>query len=136
DNEPHSGTGNLHHVQITEDAKGRVTRRDYYPGSGQGGPHNSYFKYDQQDRVLCETTDNVACPTSASATDIKNDFTSTPPFTHAGDWKTLIRPINGTTGQTNAFAITTGTHQTSDVNQSDGSPIVGHTYFYYDARGN
>ena len=54
---------------------------------------DSYFIYDDQDRLICETTNSVgSCPTSGS--NIKNSRT-TPYFTSAGDWLELLceRPV-------------------------------------------
>ncbi|MCW5803059.1 MAG: hypothetical protein KIT31_11790 [Deltaproteobacteria bacterium] len=126
----------LHQVDTLRDAAGRVIKRDYYPSDPQiAGLYDSYVLYDYQNHVLCETTGLVtSCPTSGS--NIKNSHTASPPFTHAGDWKTLLRPIAGSTGLTHSFAITTGRHQISAVTQSDGTPTLGRTAYTYDDRGN
>ncbi|MBL0220089.1 MAG: hypothetical protein IPQ07_40255 [Myxococcales bacterium] len=121
-------------VVLAEDVKGRITKRDYTPNTG--GVQDSYFRYDDQDRVLCETTNLVAsCPTSGAT--IKNVHSASPPFTHAGDWKKILRPSPGTTGLTNDInAAGYGTsHRVTTVNQSDGTPVLGTTSIGYDANG-
>ncbi len=129
-------TTTLQSVGISEDAKGRVITRDYFPNTG--GVQDSYFLYDQQDRVLCETTSLVAsCPRTTNA-NIKNSHISTPEFTASGDWKTLFRPIPGTTGQSNQFNPSGppgSTHRLQLVRQSDGSPILGDTNYVYNVDG-
>jgi RHS repeat-associated protein len=126
-------------VTIGEDAMGRVTSRVYAPHDPSlTGLFDSYFLYDQQSRVLCETTDlQSTCPTSGS--NLKNNHSLSPPFLAAGDWKQILRPIPGSTGLTNNFnssGTTYGTsHQITDMNQSDGTPTFGHTAIAYDARG-
>jgi RHS repeat-associated protein len=131
-----NSTGTQHQVTITEDAKGRVTRRDYWPQDPSiPGLFDSWFKYDLQDRVLCETTNSVSsCPTSGA--NIKNSHTASPPFMAAGDWKQLKRPIPGSTGQNHDFTLFSGTHQISTVTQTDGTPALGPTAIRYDSRGN
>lgn len=127
---------NFGYVGIAEDADGRVTIRDYYPSDPQiPGRYDSYYSYDQQSHLVCETTNFVSsCPTSGS--NIKNSHSASPPFTHAGDWKTLLRPIAGSTGGlTHTFTDAKGTHQISSINQSDGTPSLGTTSFSYNSRG-
>jgi hypothetical protein len=86
-------------LAIAEDAKGRVTKRDYTTVAS--GVKDSYFIYDDQDRLMCETTNLVSsCPTSG--TNIKVSRGS-PAFTAAGDWRELIRPVPGSTGLVNSF---------------------------------
>lgn len=95
-----AGSTVLHSVTTSEDAKGRTTKRDYTPNIA--GVEDSYFLYDDQDRLLCETTSLVtSCPTSGST--IKNSHTASPPFTNAGDWKELKRPIPGSTNLGHVF---------------------------------
>ena len=124
-------------VGITEDAKGRVVTRDYWPNSD--GVQDSYFQYDLQDRVLCETTTSASsCPTSG--TNIKNSHSLSPPFTAAGDWKRDLRPIAGSTCLINDFTLASGTHQISTVSQPDGTPtsctpVLGNTDVRYNSRG-
>jgi RHS repeat-associated protein len=126
-------------VAITEDAMGRVTSRVYTPHDPTlAGLFDSYFTYDEQSRVQCESTTSGTCPTSGST--LKNNHDQTDPFTHAGDWKEILRPIAGSSGGTinnfNATGTTYGTsHQVTDVNQSNGTPAFGHTAIAYDARG-
>jgi hypothetical protein len=139
--EPQAGGQALHQVAISEDAKGRVTKRDYYPSDPQiTGRYDSFFKYDLQDRVLCETTNNPSsCPTSGST--IKNSHTASPPFTAAGDWKQLMRPIPGSTCLDHDFSLVSGTHQIASVTQggntpSSCTPVLGVTNFGYNALGN
>ncbi|HUJ60942.1 MAG TPA: RHS repeat-associated core domain-containing protein, partial [Kofleriaceae bacterium] len=103
------------------------------------GLFDSYFLYDEQSRVTCETTDSkTTCPTSG--TDIKNNHDLSPPFMSAGDWKHLLRPVPGSSGGLVNDFNSSGTgygssHQVTDVNQSDGTPALGHTAMAYDARG-
>ncbi len=124
-------------VVTPRDALRRVTSRTYSPALT--GLTNSFFLYDEQSRVTCETTTSVStCPTSGSG--LKNNHSLSPPFMSAGDWKLLLRPVPGSTGGlTNDFNSSgTGygsTHQVTDVNQSDGTPALGHTAMAYDVRG-
>jgi RHS repeat-associated protein len=122
-------------VTLGEDAKGRVIKRDY--SNHASGVQDSYFLYDHQDRLICETTNSVSsCPTSG--TNIKNSRVS-PYFTAAGDWQKLLRPVPGSTGGlTNHFNPTGygSSHQVTMVRQNDGSPQLGDTLFAFDARGN
>lgn len=120
-------------TQRTEDHKGRTSSR-VYVGAASGVQH-SYFTYDMQDRLTCEVAvGGSSCTTGSS---IKNSHTASPPFTPAGDWKTLLRPIPGTTGgKTHQFIYQSGTHRISQVNQTDGTPVLGTTTYLYDARGN
>jgi RHS repeat-associated protein len=126
-------------VTITEDAMGRVTSRVYTPHDPTlSGLFDSYFTYDQQSRVLCESTTSGTCPTSGST--LKNNHDQTDPFKPAGDWEELLRPIPGSSGGTINNFNSTGTgygtsHQVADVNQSNGTPAFGHTAMAYDARG-
>jgi RHS repeat-associated protein len=118
-------------VTIAEDAKGRVTKRDY--ALAASGVTDSFFLFDDQDRVTCETTNLVgSCPLTGS--NIKNNHSQG--FTNAGDWKKLLRPVAGSGGGlTNDFSLNTGTHQISQVNQSDGVTAFGITEYQYDERG-
>ncbi len=123
-------------VAIAEDAKGRVTKRDY--SLAATGVQDSYFLYDDQDRVMCETTNLVAsCPTSG--TNIKNSRTANA-FTGAGDWLELLRPVPGSGGglmnRFNPLGYG-GTHRVTIVQQDDGTPgmELGDTIFSYDAQG-
>lgn len=135
-----SGSGSNDQITIGRDVMGRVISRVYSPHDPTlPGLFDSYFLYDEQSRVICETTNSVSsCPTTGST--IKNNMSLSPPFTNAGDWKRVLRPSAGTTGLTNDFntsGTTYGTsHQVTDVNQSDGSPVLGHTAYSYDVRGN
>lgn len=133
------GTTENAKVAITEDALGRVTSRVYTPHDPTlSGLFDSYFTYDEQSRVLCESTTSGTCPTSGST--LKNNHDQADPFTHAGDWKEVLRPIPGSSGGTINNFNTTGTgygtsHQVTDINQSNGTPAFGHTAIAYDARG-
>ena len=128
-------------ITIGEDAKGRVTSRVI---SAYSGVTSSYFLYDMQDRVTCETTDSqTTCPTSGS--DVKNSHDDSPPFTSSGSWKDLLRPVPGSSGDLmNTFntydgkygSPTYSNHQVVDVEQGSGSGGFGDTAFQYDARGN
>lgn len=135
--EDQTGRGPYFRTLVAEDAKGRVTMRDYYPSDPQiAGVFDSYFLYDQQDRLLCETTNRVtACPTSSSG-NIKNSHAAE--FTGAGDRKTLLRPISGSNGgMTNTFHLANGSHRISSIDQDDGkTPPLGTTTYVNDARGN
>jgi RHS repeat-associated protein len=124
-------------VAITEDQLGRVISRVFSPAVT--GLTNSYFTYDEQSRVTCESAASGSCPTSGS--NLKNNHDQTPPFMNAGDWKEVLRPIagssNGTVNNFNTSGTTYGTsHQVTDVNQSNGNPKFGHTAFVYNAYGN
>ncbi|HEX4493777.1 MAG TPA: hypothetical protein VH914_21425 [Acidimicrobiia bacterium] len=113
---------------ISRDAKKRVTSR-VYTGAATGVT-NSYFLYDEQDRVICETSAFYGtCPGSGSSglSAVKNNHDLTTPFapfTAAGDWKHLLRPIAGSSGMVNDFNASGSTygsgHQVTSVNQSDG----------------
>jgi RHS repeat-associated protein len=126
-------------VAIAEDAMGRVTSRVYTPHDPTlTGLFDSYFTYDQQSRVVCESTSTGACPTSGST--LKNNHDQTDPFRAPGDWTEILRPIAGSSGGTINNFNTTGTtygtsHQITDINQSNGTPAFGHTAMAYDARG-
>ncbi|MBA3405150.1 MAG: RHS repeat-associated core domain-containing protein, partial [Gemmatimonadaceae bacterium] len=128
-----TGGGMLSAVQVYEDQKGRVTQRAFLP-TITGRADDLYYRYDLSDRVLCEKTTTGSCPTSGSS--VRNTHSATVPFTAAGDWKTLLRPIPGSTGLTHAFTLAAGTHQLASVNQSDGSPIYGATTLTYNTLGN
>ena len=98
-------------LTLSEDAKGRVTGRDFT--STVSGVRDSFYLYDDQDRVLCETSNVVSsCPTSGSS--LKNHQSASPPFTNAGDWKRLLRPIAGSTGLTHVFEPVRLRNVTSD----------------------
>lgn len=135
-----NGTGSNDQITVGRDDLERVTSRVYSPHNPTlSGLYDSYFLYDEQSRVICETTSSVSsCPTTGST--IKNSMSLSPPFTNAGDWKRVLRPSPGTTGLTNDFntsGTTYGTsHQVTDVNQSDGTPTLGHTAYGYDVLGN
>ena len=129
--ETQTGGTVAHSVVLAEDVKGRVTKRDYTPNTS--GVQDSYFLYDDQDRLLCETTNLVgSCPSSGS--NIKNSHTASPPFMHSGDWKTLQRPIPGSTGLTHTFNIAATSHKIASVTQS-GTPSFGDTIFAYSSSG-
>lgn len=130
-----TGGGPYYYLQLSLDAKGRVTKRDYYPSDPQiPGIFDSYFLYDQQDRVLCETASYAAtCPASGAA--IKNNLAAG--FTGAGDRKTLLRPIAGSAGGlTHVFNLAPGTHRLASVDQTDGAPALGSTTYSYNNYGN
>ena len=112
-------------VAITEDAKGRVTARDY--ADNGYGVQDSYFQYDGQDRVLCETTTyQTSCPSSGTTTKVSHYMT--PPFTHAGDWTTVFR------GSWDVFALNSGAHQIAQVHRAGSQ--MGRTNYTYNALGN
>jgi RHS repeat-associated protein len=132
--EGQTGGGPYYYLRLAEDAKGRVIRRDYYPSDPQlPGVFDSHFLYDQQDRVICETTSHAAsCPASGAA--IKNALPLG--FTGAGDRKTLLRPIAGSAGGlTHLFNLSPGTHRVASVDQPDGVPAMGVTQYSYNAKG-
>jgi RHS repeat-associated protein len=95
------------------------------------GVFDSYFLYDQQDKVLCETTTAVSrCPSSGST--IKNVVR----YTGAGDRHTLLRPIEASSGGlTHTFTLTPGSHKIASIGQSDGTPVLGATTYTYDGLG-
>jgi len=125
------GTNVQSSVTLTEDDKGRITARDYYPSDPTiAGRRDSFYTYDLQDRVLCEATASGACPTSGGT--LKNNHNSSPPFKAAGDWKSLLRPIPGSTGFTHTIGLYTTltgvpTHALRTVDQNSGSPTYGTT---------
>ncbi|MBA3406244.1 MAG: RHS repeat-associated core domain-containing protein [Gemmatimonadaceae bacterium] len=130
-----NGTNIQSSVTLSEDAKGRVTTRDYFPSDPTiVGRRDSWYAYDQQDRVLCESTTSGACPTSGAT--LKNNHSSSPPFTAAGDWKHFKRPIPGSTGFAHDLSFFTARHAITVVNQIDGTPTLGGTTYSYDGRGN
>ncbi len=131
--ETQTGATTLYQFVRTEDRKGRTTKRDYWPDTVFFA--DSYFLYDHSDRLLCETTTLVStCPTSGYP---KNSHSLSPPFTAAGDWKQLLRPIPGSTGSTHVFNPSGyGTsHQITTVQQTGGSPVFGDTNFTYNIYG-
>ncbi len=114
-------------VALSEDSKGRVTARDFFDNSA--GVQDSYYVYDEQDRVLCELTSSAStCPTSATTT-IKNNFTASPPFTASGSWKTLYRYDHGTySGDT--FTDVSTSHRISSINSGAvGAVSYGYSQF-------
>ena len=117
-------------VSLTLDSKGRVTTRDYFDNAS--GAQDSYFLYDQEDRVLCETTALVsACPGVTGAT-VKYDHTATTlpspqPYTNAGDWTGLVRKEAGTS-TFEQFSITSGTHQLASVNAGASMGTISYSY--------
>jgi hypothetical protein len=131
-------------VTITEDTKGRVTARNYFPDNTDvagNGVFDSYFLYDGLDRILCETTNLVGTCPSTGAT-IKNSHTASPPFTPGGDWKQLMRPIPGSSGIQHDFnpaGFGPGgyptNHRVIAVRQNTGSPAYGDTEFGYNQFG-
>lgn len=122
------GTTPQSSVTLAEDNKGRITMRDYYPSDPTiPSRHDSYFKYDLQDRLICESTTTGSCPTSGGT--LKNAHNSSPPFTAAGDWKNISRPIPGSTGVDHVITLSTGSHFIASVDEYAGSPILGATSF-------
>jgi RHS repeat-associated protein len=110
-----------------------VTKRDYTTVAP--GVNDSYFIYDNQDRLMCETTVLVSsCPTTG--TNIKMSR-GTPAFTSAGDWREFLRPVPGSTGLVTSFNPSGyGTsHRITTVRQNDGTPQLGDTILQYNSRG-
>jgi RHS repeat-associated protein len=102
--------------------------RDYYPSDPTiPSRHDSYFKYDLQDRLICESTTTGSCPTSGGT--LKNAHNSSPPFTPAGDWKNISRPIPGSTGVDHVITLASGSHFIASADEYAGSPILGVTTF-------
>ncbi|MDQ3298629.1 MAG: RHS repeat-associated core domain-containing protein, partial [Myxococcota bacterium] len=138
--EKQSDGTDVHRVAISEDAKGRVITRDY--SAAATGVEDSYFLYDYQDRVLCETTSLVtSCPADSLAINVKNAHSAfSPPFTAAGDWKGVYRTGAGTSCLDNHFSLTSGTHQISSVSQPGNGgfcyPELEYTTIGHDGRGN
>jgi RHS repeat-associated protein len=129
--------GPYYRLLLTEDAKGRVTSRDYYPSHDQMiGVFDSFYLYDDLDRVVCETTTPVTtCPTSGSAiSTIKNNHYLG--FTGAGDRSVLLRPVAGSSGGLgNVFTLFPFTHRIESVAQPGGATPLGTTAYSYDAVG-
>ena len=123
-----NGSGPYYQLAITEDAKGRVTGRDFDPGRPEiPGVFDSFYKYDDVDRLVCESTVPVtSCPGSGPT--LKNHMVGG--FTGAGDRSTLLRPNPGAgTGNTNRFD--SGSHRVMSVTQSGGTePAATTTYSY------
>lgn len=126
------GTSTQSSVTLVEDNKGRTTQRDYYPSDPTlAGRYDSFYTYDRQDRLICEATTSGACPSSGST--LKNKHDAIPAFTAAGDWKSLLRPIPGSTGIGHTLSLYTTTtsvptHWLYTVDQSTGTPALGMTY--------
>lgn len=120
-------------INRTEDDKGRTTSRTLV--NPVAGAQSSFYKYDMQDRLTCETTVNGGSCASGSTT-IKNSHSMSPPFTPAGDWKRILRPGLGYSQVVDSFAISAGTHRLSRVDQSYTTEPVGSTEYVYDSRGN
>ena len=118
---------------ITEDAKGRVTARDFT--GGHANLLDSYFVYDKLDRVQCESAATLSsCPTSPDA-NTKNLHNGSPPFTASNDWKQFERPIPSYTSPTDwshTVNLVSGKDQLSSIVQDR----VGTTAYAFDARGN
>jgi len=133
------GTNVQSSVTIAEDTKGRTTQRDYFPSDPTiAGRFDSFYTYDLQDRVVCESTTSGTCPTSGAT--LKNNHNASPPFKAAGDWKSLLRPILGSTGVTHTIGLYTtflgvNTHFISTVDQTGGAPVLGTTTFNRNADG-
>jgi RHS repeat-associated protein len=122
------GTNIQSSVTVAEDMKGRTTSRDYYPSDPTiAGRYDSFYQYDQQDRVLCESTASGTCPTSGAT--LKNNHSASPPFTTAGDWKTLLHKIPGSTGVSNVIGLYPTTHFVYTVAQTLGTPALGTTNY-------
>jgi RHS repeat-associated protein len=133
--ETQDGTTVVNRLILGRDGKGRVTKRDYAPSDPSlPGLFDSYFLYDQQDRVLCETTTPVSsCPTSGST--IKNSHPEA--YTGASDRKTLLHPIAGSVGGlTHQYTLAPGTHRIAGIRQIDGAPALLSTVYLYNERGN
>jgi len=126
DTQMNNGTTEYEGVNIGEDSKGRVIKRDYFDNSA--GVADSYFTYDEQDRVLCEATTTSGCIPSAG---YKNYRVTSPYFTSAGDWNDIQRYDRGVL-HTDTFSLTSGTHQISQVTQ-DGT--LGHVSYTYNVLG-
>ena len=127
-----NGTTEYEGVNIAEDSKGRVLKRDYFDNSA--GVQDSYFIYDSQDRILCETTVFAsACPApGTSFATVKNDHVvASPYFTNAGDWNGIARLDRGAI-HTDTVSLTAGTHQISQVAQ-DGT--LGQVTYSYNVLG-
>lgn len=114
---------------MIEDNKGRVTGRDF--SGGVAGLQDSYYLYDGDDRIVCETPTSV---TSCPSTGMKMSHDSTPPFTASNDWKRFQRPIPGKADTEHVVTLVAGTDQIASV----AEPITsyGVTNYSFDARGN
>ncbi|MFN0248156.1 MAG: RHS repeat-associated core domain-containing protein, partial [Kofleriaceae bacterium] len=129
--ETQTGGTTLQSTVLTEDLKGRITARNYTPNTL--GVEDSYFRYDDQDRLLCETTTSVgSCPSTGAG--IKNSHTASPPFTNSGVWKEN-RFSNGSTAYIRSFnaGISLSNHRIRKV----GENTSGFTtmQYYYTAKG-
>lgn len=85
---------NVFQVDYTEDAKGRVTVRDY--SYGHSSLKDSYFTYDDLDRITCDSAASGACPTSGA--NLKSSFTGSrpsPPATTACSTSMSTRRTGG-----------------------------------------
>jgi len=126
--ETQSGATTLQSIALTEDAKGRVIGRNYTPNTL--GVDDSYFLYDDQDRVLCETATSVGvCPTTGGG--IKNSHTASPPFRNSGGWKENRYSV-GATAYIRKYndGITPVSHRVANV--TEASAALGITeYGYY-----
>jgi hypothetical protein len=115
-------------VAITEDAKGRVTARDYT--GGDTGLTDAYFLYDPLDRLTCETTTFAStCPTFGST--LKNNISGG--YTASNDRGTFLRPRG--TNLTHQVALVSGKDQLDTINQT-GAFGDGVTDYGWDSRGN
>ncbi len=119
-------------IAYTEDARGRVTVKDYstYPGAPTSPP-DSYLTYDWQDRILCDATASGSCPTSGST--LRSNINGSPPYTASNDRVQMVHqdPAYGT--YTYTYTLKSGKDQIDYVTTS---PSTGTTTFGWDHRGN
>ncbi len=118
----------LFRCAITEDAKGRVTARDYT--GGDTNMHDSYFLYDWLDRITCErTTSGSNCPTTN--TNLKNNINGG--YTASNDRDDFLRGNAFLGMRTFTVALLTGKDQLDYVTEPNPT---GLTDYGWDVRGN
>jgi RHS repeat-associated protein len=124
--------GPYYKLTLAEDAKGRITKRDYYPSDPQmTGVFDSYFLYDHQDHVVCETTSPVSTCPSTGSNIVKNSHPMG--LTGAGDRTTLLRPSPGSGSEmSHVFGIAWDGHRIGRVDQS----LLGRMDYTHDGRRN
>lgn len=132
-----NGTGPYYQLAVSTDAKGRVTMRDVYPSHSQmPGVYDSYFLYDDADRLLCESkVAATTCPTTADQ--LKNHVVGG--LTGAGNRGTLLRP-HAHGGITNTFTRDAGRHRIASIahdgrTTQGGTIQLGPTNYAYDTKG-
>jgi YD repeat-containing protein len=80
-----SGT-DLFKIGYTLDAQGRITTKDFT--GGHGSLEDSYYTYDWQNRIICDSVVSGSCPTSGG--NVKSNLNSSPPYTSSSDRRSII----------------------------------------------